>query len=240
MALLSSSGGTHAPTSQGIQDALKEHCSFEGHRPATSAQRASIRDMYDALARHESVLDQQALEPYFVPIENNPDPKNGRYSTYDYNRFFDEVARPQLRNLPGVTEKADGWAFVGLSPDEVDLGDSRLRAVDDLREHPRTEAENAIDRVAGPGSDKHNNLLALWDTIGEAGEITAGELREKQALRRIDIEHLADDLADIPHIERRVEEPPEPEDIEISTYADVLEARGAVDAETKTIWEYVE
>lgn len=235
MALLSSSGGTHALTSQGIQDAMSEHCEFDGHRPAVSGQRASIRAMIDALQRHDGPLTRQDLEDYYSPV-NNGDPRKGRYGTHQYMQFWEDVATEQLAALPGTRETTDGFEFAGFDPADVDLADSRIRPIDDLRDHPRTKARNAADRLAEPGSDRHDRLMKLWTHVASEGETTSASIRSD--VRRVDIEHLADDLEALPHIEREFVEPPEPADLEIDTYADVLEAEQAVDAEPETRWRY--
>ncbi|ADJ14834.1 hypothetical protein C497_05657 [Halalkalicoccus jeotgali B3] len=63
-------------------------------------------------------------------------------------------------------------------------------------------------------------------------ELRAGNFDPHRA--RIDL----DVFASLPTVNKVVDDPPEPEDIEIETYADVLEAEELLDKDPTVTWEF--
>lgn len=233
MALLSS--GSHAPIGRARQNIIHEHTDLEGHREGVSRQTTSIRRMYGALIRREGELTRDDLEDYYQPHHTH-NVTSGYYGEANYAEFYENVVREQLPNLPGVTRSGDSYEFAGIDPDADTVDEEHVRPLSELREDPRTGARNAIEDAHGPDTDASEDLLDLWDHVADAGETATEDMAS--ARRLPDLEEYADELADLPHIERERIGPPVPEEIEIETYADVLEAEERVGAGSVTEWRY--
>lgn len=52
------------------------------------------------------------------------------------------------------------------------------------------------------------------------------------------LDRLLDVLAELPGIEREVETPPDPDELTVETYADVLSARQEIDVPPTTVWRF--
>lgn len=240
------------------QGAISERCSFDGHQEARSHQRSNVRAMYDALIRREGPLSERDLRDYFDPAGTGA-PEQGLYADVQFGRFWDDVGHRSLRVLPGIEASADGLRFVGVDPDpdpettgsgtgtgtgagdgtSINVAsddDADVRPLSAFRSDPRVVARNYLDRSHGPHSDETSDLLTLWDMVAEAGETTTAEL--ERDYRTPDLDRYGAALAECPHIEREVSGPPEPDDVPIETYADVLAARERVEAPPETVWSF--
>ena len=213
-------------TTTGLQRAITAHCDLQGDREGRGAQRQSLRSMLGALVRQDTALDEHDLQRHFKPALQDAI-EQGHYSANKYGRFWDEVAHRQLPAVPGVETTEGGLRFVGADPTELDVDDEYTRPLDELRADPRNRAFNVLDNRLGPHSDERENVLKLWDSIDGSKRIGESELERRQVFRVTD--DYLDVLADLPGIEREVEQPPQPEDFSIDTYADVLEAEKAIE-----------
>lgn len=235
----SGDGGYAGLTEQGCRTAVSEYCEVEGDREGVGAQRQSLRAMLAALVRKGGPVEPNELEDYYQPAKQDV-PDRGHYGGHRFPQFYEDVARPQLLAVPGVEERGGGLQFVGVETKEIGVDASDTRPLDTIRSDPRTHAQNEIAELVGFHSERYEALLGLWEYIAQSGRITDEQLRQVQRYELT--EQRASVLASLPAIERREESPPSPEEIEIDTYQDVLDAREATQhgPGRRVVWGYVD
>jgi hypothetical protein len=236
-------GGEYGLTpGSGVQEAVSRHCEFGGYGGLSATHELAVQDMLRYLVG-VGEADRDALLEFFRPIDAHPDPDAWRYSEWMGDQWWRDVGS-QLEEIPGVQPPADDgdtWRFVGVPADALDA-EEHTRPLEDLRADPEFRVEIALnERGVGIGKDVgsgvRDELLAAWEHLRAHGEASPDEL-ERRALRRTSIDEIAEDLEALPNVERVEEHPPEPEDLEISTYADVLAAKEAVDRDVTVEWRY--
>lgn len=231
MALLSSDGSAAPATENDRYTLVTEHCDLEGYERGIRHQRRQLARLYGALVERDETLTRRDFRPYFSGIDSPDTRKRGRYGSLPQ---FYSVASEQLPNLPGVTEAENGFRFVGVDADAVDV---ETRPLSELRADPETDARTHLAEVHGPGADETETLLAAFRVVREQGKVTTDDLEDDRRFRNLDV----DELADVPHIERGSEDTTA-EDIQLSsldTLADLEDAqRRAAEPPTET-WSFV-
>lgn len=220
-------------TTTGVRRAVASHCELQGDREGVGPQRQSLRSMLGALVRQDGPLSEYDLQAYFKPARQDA-VDQGHYIGHKYSRFWNEVGRPQLLAVPGVEETDGGLHFVGADPSAFDVDTEHIRPLDELRADPRTKALTVLDDRFGSHSAERENIMKLYDAITGAQQVGESELERKHVFT-VSSDDL-DVLDDLPGIEREVRHPPEPKDIPIETYQDVLDAEQAVDQTAETVW----
>lgn len=233
--LTGSDGGDAGLTPDGVRDAVTQYCEFEGYQRGTLRSSQSIVDMYRALIVRPDPLPRDELMQHFRSVDQNPNPDVGAYDELQARQWWTEVGKPHLAALPGIEETDDGWRFIGVDPAGFD--DDYVRPLADLRDDPRVRAERSLDDLGvDRRSDAREAVLKLWDTLAAAESESISAAALDDAHRLVDLADHCETLADLPGVEREVIEPPSPEEHPIETYADVIEAREAVNREPDVEW----
>lgn len=227
-------GSDDGLTASGVSEAINRHCSFDYPVRTTNARhkKALDRILMRLIVRGESTTDD--LLTYF-PADDISRPDQGRFAQHSGEQWFDDVAKPKLKALPCVTNDGDKWGFSGVDSGEYD--DEHVRELDDLRDDPLLEAEQVLDDLgATRGSVKYDGALAFYSALVDQGSATTDELNS--VTHRTTVGELEETLLGFPGVERETTGPAEPEDIEIETYADVLEAEEQLSGEPTVEWTY--
>ena len=235
---LSSSDSAMGLTETGVREAVYEHCDIQGHRRPVNESKGYLTSIVRHLIKHgESSKDD--LLAYFnmgYTYEGNADPSVGRYTTATKGRWWDDVAEPQLSRLPLVEQTGEGtWRFSGVNPEAFD--DDHLVPLEEVRSRPRTKAEAVLDEQGvGVYSDRRDALLSAWDFLKSTRRASRETLSNR--LDDFDVEEISATLSELPGVSREVNEPPEPEEIEVETMADVLEGRELLEQDATVEWVY--
>lgn len=237
--VLSDRGSKMALTRKGVNEAISQYCEIEGYQKGTSKSRISLTNIVKHLMERGEASSEDLLE-HFEPVPHTHNPSTGRYGSYHEDQWWADVGRPQLKAFPGVElidENEGRWQFVGVDPSTFD--DEYLVPIEDLRSETTVQIRNGLrDIGVNPRSERHEALVKLCDHLSYTESASTGELDRK--LRRMDVS--ADDiestLEEIPGVQRHVNGPPDPSEIEVSTMADVIEGYDALDQETIVEWRY--
>lgn len=221
-------------TKSGVTEAVDRHCSFDAtlRGPRARSKKALERILMRLIVRGESTTD--GLLTYF-PTDDIHKPSQGRYGEHSGEQWFSEVAEPNLEALPCVEGSGDKWAFSGV--DSSDYDDEHVRGLDDLRNDPLLEAEQVLDNMgATRGSVRYDGVLAFYNELVEQETATTDVL--DRVTHRTTVGEVEDTLLELPGVERETVGPTKPADIEIETYADVLEAEEQLSGEPTVEWHY--
>jgi hypothetical protein len=234
-----------ALTEAGRRKAIVQRCDLPDFREARNDQRKALLSIYAALHRRSGPMSRRDLRDYFVPSGVDASAQ-GSYTSF--SRWMDEGGgRANLLRLPGVAEADGGLEFIGArledlaDLDRLEAGE-HTRPLDRYRDDPRVKARNAAEDMTAPGSDELEDLLRLWDLIASVG--TSGTTREElDRDRRTErlLSEYEERLAELPHIVREVEQPPDPSDIvleELETLEDLLAAQAAHDEPPVERWRF--
>lgn len=214
---------------EGVREAVDRHCEFAGHN--TTKSLLSVRDLYHVLIVRDQATADELLD-YFRPYSNHV-PEQGHYAEIAAEQWWMDVGAPQLAQLPGVVVDDAVVRFEGVNPSDFD--DEHVRPLEEIRNDPEVRVDLALDRLGVErGSDEREDILALLDALRESGSATSEDL--DRAVHGVSFAEHADTLAKLPGVERTEEHPPAPEEIEIETYADVLDARETVEQDAVVRW----
>lgn len=229
-------GSDDGLTASGVSEAISRHCSFDYPVRTTNARhkKALERILQRLIVRGESPTDE--LLVYF-PADDLDKPSQGLFGQYSEEQWFDDVAKPNLQELPCVEGSGDKWGFSGVDSSKYD--EEHTEPLDDLRNDPLLEAEQVLDDMgATRGSVKYDGALAFYSALVDQGSATTDELN--RVTHRTTVEELEETLLEFPGVERETIGPAEPEDIAIETYADVLEAEEQLSGEPTVEWHYTD
>lgn len=216
---------------------------FEARPEVLGWQREVLAECYGALMRHEGEHGIHDLRRHFNSY-GTEEPKQGIYASPA--KWYKDIGRSQLLELPGVEPAADGTSveFVGIEANEatdVDgVTDEDLLALDEYRDAPRTRIRRALDVRYDPYGMAYADLLALADAVVEAdGDVSPEDLDGDYKLPNLsDVD--ADELADLPHIERETVRVTS-EDIaldDLDTLADLEAAKERVASGSETVYRF--
>lgn len=210
--------------------------------------------MYRALIRRDETLTQMDLRPFFISAETESADQRLFAS---FRKWWSEIGRTQLAELPGVRSVDGGLRFVGIDPANaedmdlvLDLGDDELvRPLEDIRNDPSVRARIAAEDLHGPEPDDVERLMDLFSHVCTAGRISSEELARRSGTVRSpnaastlpDLSEFERDLERLPGI-RRAREDTRPEDVQLSeleTPADLDTARERIEANSTVVWRHV-
>lgn len=241
-------------TQQGAMATIVRHCDVIKSEQETTKTRLSLRDMYHHLIRRGECTAEE-LQAFFRPVAHHPDADAGRYSELMDREWWEDIGRPNLRALPGVSvgeaqESTDPevWQFAGLLEPPEDVDEDHVIQLDDLRDEPELEAAAVLDDLDVSIGDRRDLLLELFGILVEHGEAETADLvdeipRDMDGVRR----HRGDEreyfdgtlrepLSELPGVSVERWAPRDPAEIQIDTYADVLEAREELDSDPTETW----
>lgn len=246
-------------TQKGCQAAVSEYCEIEAYSEGRASSIVSLRDMYAHLIKRGRCEKAELLQ-HFTPVDAHHIPENGRYTRAD--DWWRDVGLPQLGGLPGV--EVDGAndpgaeeviRFTGFPPEARELA-----MFDDEHVVPLTELRDVTDHATdvledlGVGLDRRERILSLHPAPAEG---FSKELTTESLVARLDEDaadvrraggpedyfskYIRGPLAELPgvSVEQRTD-PVDPAEFEIETYADVLDAREAVEEEeeVREVWRF--
>lgn len=230
------SDGDTGLTSSGVQEAVSRHCEIDAPLASVRGRRTrELTNIVEYLIAHGE-LDRADLPEFFNP-DSVSAPSQGRYGDYEQRAWVGDMVVPNLRRLPFVDENDGSWSFSGVN--ESDYGDGETRDLADIRRDADTQLESTLDSLGvGRRSEQREQLRELHSQIRERGEVTGDEL--ETVVRGASLSELESFLVELPSVERRQNDPPEPAELEIETYTDVLDAEAAVEELPSVVWRYSE
>lgn len=247
-----------ALTAQGRREAIYGLLDLsEHHNDSKTHQVRNLNAACGALMRREGSHTQADLRPHFKSA-GTEDVDQRLFASF--RKWWSEIGREQLLELPGVTEDDDGLRFNGIDPsaDDSDLGlvldlsdDELTVPLSALRNDPTTKARNALDERVDPHSDEHEKVLDLFETIRMAGR----EGIEPEALARrtngvrspgaagntATLDGFTSTLSSLPGV-RKERINVTPEDVELddlATLADLDAARARIESTPTVVWRCV-
>lgn len=219
-------------------EAVKGRLDLPGEPPANTRSLLTVKLCYNYLAKYGEATENDLRRTY-TPFDGAQE-SIGRYN--DRRKWWDDVGRPALLDLPGIEESNDGLRFTGVSPGEV--GETCRASELEVSDHVR--AEHVIIttefRRRGAWVDRQREaLLNTWEYLRSIGGHTGRDEAELKGeldsygnigyVERFWDETARDALADMPGVEVTHEGgTPDPESIEVDTLADVIEGLREVGA----------
>lgn len=258
MALLGSD--SVALTQGGAYDAVANHCEIEGTRKPQTRSRFSVRDAYCHLM---AVGEASAAElQTFFRAGAGDSGDRGRYAEHQVSDWWEDVAAPNLRELPGTSveevddaagQRSNTWAFDGISQsDALAFADEeQVIGLGDLREVPTVQAENTLDELGVerrgiPRQERDDDraaVMRLYRRLLTGGGLSREALIEAvpdTAVRAADpadrFASIEEYLRELPGVGVEQTGPRDPDEIPIETMQDVLDAREELDTESAEMW----
>lgn len=187
-------------------------------RGGRSSILLSLTDMYRSLIIADGEVNDDYLLPHHRPMKMVMDDSRTIY-TSDRSREFLRDFESTLESLPGVRRGHQSWEFIGVR----DSDDTET--LNELMSREDVLVEKSMDELLIP---RHSNER---ESIHHDFErLKAGRLKSPRS----------DHFVEMPFVEE-VDDSLKPNDIEIETYADVLEAEKRMERDTGAVrWEFNE
>lgn len=230
-------GEQTALTQEGVTEAVSRHCEFDAPLPGPRARaRKAVEGMLTHLMEKGEASSDELVDGYFEP-DGLHKPSQLRYGDHTGDAWWRDVAAPQLSALPCVEidEGSGTCRFTGV--DSSDYADEHTLPLEDLRNDPEVGIEVELDDLDVPRrSDERDALLAFWRHLSQHGSATTAEL--DRTVHGMAVADVASPLEDLSGVEREVNHPPDPEDIEVSTMADVVDGYRELEKDPTETWRF--